>query len=325
MYVSVADNSSRRKLLFLAALPVLAAGLQLIPYVVLLIIFGAVAERRVRKGDIFAILLGILVGAAALVGYFAVHHSGRAYLAQTFASNNGTLGTILQIILLHSQHAVETGLARLRDLLPVNMVRMILLDRTIAPIGLFFVIAIVALWRTDRNGARRIAVLGLVATLGIPYGMLISGRYPLYYGWMCASVSAVINRRTTANGSVCWIRCAAVATWSQSPDAPRKAARRAVFPIPGGPSMARQRATGVDSTVRSAPRPVAISRSRPIRADMSSPSSFEEEGISFRAGASLGPSLREPGVFPDFWGAPSIVRCDHGGPHHVRSRPNNLR
>ncbi len=189
VYETIEDQRLRRRLLFVAALPLLISGLQAIPCVAALLLLEYVIRRKLRIADYIAIVSGCAVGTLAWFLFLVEKHALKAYVAQTFASDYNIAGSTLQLLVFRDRPAVERFMAKIVALSPIRVAQTIASDGTLLPLILYFSVVVVVVWLGggDTSKLRRWALTGLIAACLIPYAMLAAGRYPLYYAWMGAA------------------------------------------------------------------------------------------------------------------------------------------
>jgi hypothetical protein len=185
------NATARRWQLFLIALLIVPSGLQTIPYIAILIACDSVLRRQFRAGDTLAVSAGCAVGAALLLALFARHGQAHTFLSLTAASGYNMLGAGLQAGLIGDAPAMSRLLAMLDALRPMNFARSIAMNPSLPPLLLALVITIAAshIWR--KGDIRPIGFAGLAVTMAVVLGMLLAGRFAVYYAWM-ASVPAAI-------------------------------------------------------------------------------------------------------------------------------------
>ena len=192
IYTCVPDPRRRRGLLFLASTLMLASGLHIIPYIVLLLCVDYLVSRKLRIPDLAAIGLGCAAGGLALAAFFLARHSLRAYIVQTFASGYNILGSAAQAVLNHDRVTVSRFLVQVKALSPFHVLLVIGQDFSLLPPLLCLLCLAILLWRApahrigDDSRLRVAARAGLIAAVLIPYGMLAAGRYAFYYAGMGA-------------------------------------------------------------------------------------------------------------------------------------------
>jgi hypothetical protein len=186
-FVLVESPQRRRLSLMLASMPLLACGLQSIPYVALLVLCDRITLRKATFADLGAIVGGFIVGASILLSIYLWKHTLVAYVSQTFASGYNIVGAALQAARFRDPNAVGRFLEVVEALLPWRVVHTIGQDRGMALLIAFLALMAVVAWRRGAADLARTACVGIVVALLIPYGMLASGRYAYYYAWMGAA------------------------------------------------------------------------------------------------------------------------------------------
>jgi hypothetical protein len=185
------DAAARKGQLFLIALLIVPSGLQIIPYIAILIACDSVLRRQFRAGDTLAVMAGCAVGAALLPALFAWQGQAYAFLSQTAASGYSMLGAGLQAGLIGDEPAMSRLLAMLDALRPMNIANSIVMNPSLSPLLLALLIAVAAAKIAPRGDIRLLGLSGLAAILAVVLGMLLAGRFPIYYAWM-ASVPAAV-------------------------------------------------------------------------------------------------------------------------------------
>lgn len=186
VYVLATDPLTRSRNLTLAAVPLLAAGLQAIPYVVVLLVLARLAGRPWSGRDLRSIALGTTAGGLLLAALHLWQGSLRAFVAQTFASGYNLLGATAQALILRDDAAVERWTDQLRALAPRSLIEVLARDQSSLPL-IAFLVAVAIRYRSEARAAPGMAArVGLVAAGLVPVAMLAAGRYAFYYAWMAA-------------------------------------------------------------------------------------------------------------------------------------------
>jgi hypothetical protein len=214
VYVCVQNPRRRRILLFVCALPLVASGIQAIPYIFFLFCFDYLVERKLhfksRLWDIAATVAGTVAGGALLMAMFALKHALTAFITLTFASGFNIVGSGLQVLILRDSAAVSRFMQIVGGLSPVSIVQNIARDRSLLPLIAFLLIVVAVYFRAKDSRLKTLAIYGLIVTLLIPYGMSAAGRYQIYYSWMTAVPLAVLFAVTLDR---CWSEKARLLTF----------------------------------------------------------------------------------------------------------------
>ena len=184
VYFCVNRSDRRPILLFGVGTLLVPSGLQSIPFVATLLCLDYVIRRKWCSRDIAFIILGAVVGGISLSFVFFVNHSLTTFLSQTVASGYNIVGALLQAAVMQDTVSVGRLLLILNDLSPFSVLKTIGHDHSVIPLILFLVCVAVIPRSVGQATARFSALLGLIATIAIPYAMLASGRYAYYYSWM---------------------------------------------------------------------------------------------------------------------------------------------
>lgn len=180
-YMCTENAKKRRCLLFLGALPLVASGLQSVPFIVLLIALESTITRKSRLADLIAVLVGAASGCLLLSLLYAEKRTLRAFFFETFASGYNIAGSGIQALLIHDHWALARFANQLADMAPWRVVEDIMRDHSIIPVIIFLIISTLF---TGKSRLHSTLLVGLVAAFFIPFGMLFAGRYPIYYSWM---------------------------------------------------------------------------------------------------------------------------------------------
>jgi hypothetical protein len=126
-----------------------------------------------------------------LLALFAWRGQAYVFLSQTAASGYSMLGAGLQAGLIGDEPAVSRLLAMLHALRPMNFSSSIVLNPSLPALLLSLLIAIAASQVLRKGDIRLLGFAGLSVTIAVVLGMLLAGRFPVYYAWM-ASVPAAV-------------------------------------------------------------------------------------------------------------------------------------
>jgi len=179
----VEDARRRRALIFAMGMLVLAAGMQMIPFVACIVLVDAILSRRFRP-EAVALAMGIVAGGAMLAVVFHFAGALRAYLAATFASGYSLLGSTIQLLVFRDPAATARWKGQLSLVSPAGLWRAMTGDAALCCSTLVLLLAAIRerfagsfSWRTPSG-------VGLILCLAVPSTMLLAGRYADYYSWM---------------------------------------------------------------------------------------------------------------------------------------------
>lgn len=193
VFMSVQEPVRRRRMLLLLAIPLLLSGLQSIPYVVLLFALDCMITRKVRIPDILAIMSGCAFGGLLMAFVFLWKQSLLAFVTETFASGYNIVGAGLQALIIRDHAAIVRFIGLLKALSPPNVLHVIAQNNSLVPLIVFLLgVSTLCFLQSRKSNLGTIAIVGLVAAICIPYGLIAAGRYAFYYAWMGAAPVAIV-------------------------------------------------------------------------------------------------------------------------------------
>lgn len=165
------------------------AGLQLGAYAVGFGVFALLfARSRVWR---FAMWIGVgmAIGVVTLLSYFAWYGVAMRFLENTVASGHAASGDLAQIAVFRDERVMSRVLRRWNELITCYQVWLLDPSYRWVMASLFAS----ALWAWSRRAMAWNSALGfgLVAGLGVPVFVLLSGKYPWYYAWMGLVIAAL--------------------------------------------------------------------------------------------------------------------------------------
>jgi hypothetical protein len=187
VYASVQSPVRRRTMLFLCALPLLASGIQAVPYVALLFVLEYLLTRRLRMADVAPIAIGGVTGGLLMGAIFFLNHSLKAYIIATFASSHTIIGSAAKTFIIRDKHSVGIFQDQMKDFSPIRATGYIVGEHSMMAICCFLLFLLgITLWSKGKLRLRQIALSGIIAAVLISYGMILTGHYSHYYQWMGA-------------------------------------------------------------------------------------------------------------------------------------------
>lgn len=191
-WLTLQDRESRRWQVFVISLFLIPSGLQTVPYVAILILCDAVLYCRFRTSDALAAFGGCAIGGAFSLALFASQGQAYAFLSQTVASGYNIFGAGLQAVVIGDTEAVARFVRMLHELLPGNVLKTIAMNPSLPAL----ILALLAVWSFSLIYRRReiamISLAGVFVAVSVVFGMLLAGRFAIYYSWM-ASIPAAIG------------------------------------------------------------------------------------------------------------------------------------
>lgn len=180
-------------MLFLSALPLLATGIQSVPYLISLLVFEYWVTRKVCIADIAPIVAGCAVGGLLMGTIFLLNHALEPYVLETFASSHTIVGSLAKVIKVRDAESASHFLGQITDLSPIRVAKRIASDHSAIPMcGFLLLLLGVGLGSKSQSRIRSLGLAGMLAVLLITYIMLAFGRYVIYYQWMGAVPMALI-------------------------------------------------------------------------------------------------------------------------------------
>ena len=179
-----ANGTSRWRKWYLAFLGVLVpwAGLQLGAYVFAVFLIGMFFSSRAIWTLALWVSFGILLGVILLVGMYAANGVAMRFLENTVASGHTLSGELAQLAVRRDSTAVSRATERFQGYL--HSYRVWLLDPSYVWVVSSLLICSFCEWRQGLFTRKSPIFFGLVAGLGVPILVLLSGKYTLYYTWM---------------------------------------------------------------------------------------------------------------------------------------------
>lgn len=162
----------------LSALP----GIQLPPFIIIVLLFYAIVSGRKKDTLQFAIWysMGVFAGLAGLFLFLYSQGVLYVFLTQTFASGAMITGELAQVII----YSDEASRARLSKLLAAYAGFYKLYLRDTSTVLLSLSLLLTTVYDYVKNTSSKTALQWLILYLIVPVCMLVLGKYPSYYTWM---------------------------------------------------------------------------------------------------------------------------------------------
>jgi len=166
--------------LIVPAFLVVPSGIHAIPYVAILGLFAFVIDKTFRVMHAVMVVLGIALGMAALLAYYATQGVAAVFF-QNFGTSSHLLGAIAQASVVHDAKSLARLVSILQALSPLAVLESISIECT----ANFLIFAMVAVALTTKDDAlRKKSLMGLLIAGLVPLGLHMAGRYAYYYVWM---------------------------------------------------------------------------------------------------------------------------------------------
>jgi hypothetical protein len=179
----------KKYVVFIVGLLSVLAGIQLPPFVFILLGMAFLFTSKRRKVFSFGVLYaaGIAAGIAGLLAFLYTRGSAYTFLTQTFASGYTVSGDVAQAVVYNDSKVYSRISARVLELIDVKA----LYFRDSSSVILMASLTALAAWQlgTDRKNASAWKIV--ICVLLVPPTILIMGRYPFYYTWMSLSLLLV--------------------------------------------------------------------------------------------------------------------------------------
>ncbi|HEY1791832.1 MAG TPA: hypothetical protein VGG34_02870 [Opitutaceae bacterium] len=164
----------------LTAIAIPWAGLQLVVGIGAVCAFALIFDWRKTWRFSAEVAVGIVAGFVLLLLFYSVQGQAKEFIELTLGSGHTVTGQVAQFVVIHDKSA--------RNNISGYIMRTLMFTEawTIDPSFICIALAMLTMWIT--RGAREISTpilrFGLMAGLGTPVVVLVSGKYPRYYAWM---------------------------------------------------------------------------------------------------------------------------------------------
>ncbi len=180
--VFIPDNKRRKLYICLTGILSPVAGVQLPPYIVIVMAIGFffVKDRLALFRIGFLYIASVLAGLVLLMFFLYLNGSLYTFLTQTFASGFTITGDMAQMAVYKDSRTTGRISARMSDLL--HFYKLYREDISAFILLVFNTIAVLFTNKNMRSG--KYLRYTLLISFIIPPAMLVLGRYPFYYSWM---------------------------------------------------------------------------------------------------------------------------------------------